>query len=246
MNKFKKILFSTALCSIATTSNAADIETNTARFQAINKITGQVQEIDVSINGLANFETFSILVRKCVTRSPEDTPENTAFVDVVDDYQTSNPVNIFKGWMFSSTPGINGVEHPIYDIWLLKCYNSNKKSPSLSEEQLALRDEIPMKRHEKIEQRINLSMSENDYVLPEKETKEEANNESSVSEISDDTQNNILQIKLSDTTSSETLKNTDEEPKDDNNFISEGEEPDIMGEPEEIVINEAAETSSSN
>ena len=86
MNKIKSLLFSSALCSMALSSNAADIETNTARFQAMNKITGQVQEIDVSVNGLANFETFSILVRKCVTKSPEETPENTAFIDIVDNY----------------------------------------------------------------------------------------------------------------------------------------------------------------
>ena len=78
-NKLKKLLLSTALCSFASLSQAADIETNTARFQAMNKITGQVREIDVSVNGLANFETFSILVRKCVTKSPEETPENTDF-----------------------------------------------------------------------------------------------------------------------------------------------------------------------
>ena len=124
---------------------AADIETNMARMQAMDKITGKVSEIDVPVNGEADFGTFSVVVRRCVTRSPEETPENTAFVDVVDNYKSENPVNIFKGWMFSSSPALNAVEHPIYDVWLLKCYDGDLKDKKLlSEEQLAARDEIPM------------------------------------------------------------------------------------------------------
>ena len=137
---------------------ADNINMNTAHLQAMDKITGRVSELKVPVNGLANYGTFSILVRKCVTKSPEETPENTAFIDIIDNYKSSNPVNIFKGWMFSSTPGINGVEHPIYDIWLLKCYNSDQtKHQVLNEEQLKFRDEIPMVRQEKHKQTIKLS-----------------------------------------------------------------------------------------
>lgn len=148
-----RLLFSSALACglLIPQAKAADIAANTARIQAMDKITGRVSEIDVPVNGLANFGTFSILIRKCIAKSPEETPENTAFVDVVDNYQTANPVNIFKGWMFSSTPALNAVEHPIYDIWLLKCYNRPQQSgQQLSTEQLALRDTIPMVRSEAI------------------------------------------------------------------------------------------------
>ena len=144
-----KLLFSVALSSllIIQQADASDIITNTAKLQAMDKITGKVSEVNVPVNGLANFGSFSILVRKCVTKSPEETPENTAFVDIVDNYRTDNPVNIFKGWMFSSTPALNAVEHPIYDIWLLKCYNTNTEGRKLlSEEQLALRDTLPIQR----------------------------------------------------------------------------------------------------
>lgn len=239
MNKIKNLLFSSALCSIALSSNAADIETNTARFQAMNKITGQVKEIDVSVNGLANFETFSILVRKCVTKSPEETPENTAFVDVVDDYQTSTPTNIFKGWMFSSTPGINGVEHPIYDIWLLKCFNSNKKTPTLSQEQLSLRDEIPMKRHEKIEQTISLSLSETNNTVSESAPMEVEVEEAAVAQNNNEkTEENIIQLSISEK-SSETSSPTDAVSEEA--FISEGEEPETIFIPEDISSQEKSE-----
>lgn len=145
-----------------------DIEMNTAHMQAMDKITGHVTEIDVPVNGLVNFGSFSILARKCVTHSPEETPEDTAFIDVVDNYESDNPINIFKGWMFSSTPALNAVEHPIYDIWLLKCYNNNRQTNEmlLTDEQLALRDDLPMARPEKIKvsygEISNLSNTESD------------------------------------------------------------------------------------
>ena len=151
MNKLKFLLTTFLTCNAAISPVFGDdnIAANTARMQATDKITGRVSEIDVPVNGLANFGTFSILVRKCVTSSPEETPENIAFVDIVDNYATANPVNIFKGWMFSSSPALNAVEHPIYDIWLLKCYNRpQERTKLLTKEQLALRDTIAMRRTE--------------------------------------------------------------------------------------------------
>lgn len=142
-----KLLFGTALLLTTTVLPAAatNIETNMARMQAMDKITGRVSEIDVPVNGEAKFGSFSIVVRKCVTRSPEETPENTAFVDVVDNYNPDKPLNIFKGWMMSSSPAINAVEHPIYDVWLLKCRNGETKNfKLLSAEELKARDEVPM------------------------------------------------------------------------------------------------------
>lgn len=165
-------------CSV-TMAQADDIAMNTARMQAMDKVTGHVTEIDVPVGGIANFGSFSILARKCVTRSPEETPEDTAFIDVVDNYESDNPVNIFKGWMFSSTPSLSAVEHPIYDVWLLKCYNNTKldKNSLLNEEQLALRDTLPMQRPEKVKVNVgeindmnDIDISSDDEVLKKNNT----------------------------------------------------------------------------
>lgn len=127
----------------STTLAATYTDTNTAHMQAMDKITGKVSEIDVPVNGEVKFGSFSIVVRKCVTSAPEDTPENIAFVDVADTYNTQTPVNIFKGWMFSSSPALNAVEHPIYDVWLLKCINKNiSDNKVLISEELKARDNI--------------------------------------------------------------------------------------------------------
>ena len=130
------------------TANAAEINTNIARMQAMDKITGMVRVIDVPVNSEVKYGSFSIVVRACKTRPPEETPENFAFVDVVDNYKSENPVNIFRGWMISSSPSLNPVEHPIYDIWLLSCDN-DKIDPRLkimNEEELKAREQIPQRK----------------------------------------------------------------------------------------------------
>lgn len=229
MNKISKNILSLSLATALIPNAYADnIEMNTAHIQAMDKITGRVSELTIPVNGLANFGTFSILVRKCVTKSPEEAPENTAFIDVVDNYQSTNPVNIFKGWMFSSTPGINGIEHPIYDIWLLKCYNSDaSKHQVLSAEQLHFRDELPMIRQEKKEQNIKISVlydeiteeiKVNENTEPKAETQDiEKNNKP------DEKTNEIIQIDIDDNTKDTTSTQSDEEVIEED-FIAEGEE----------------------
>ena len=235
MNKLKLTLSALLSCTYLSSASAANIETNMAHLQAMDKITGRVSEIDVPVNGLANFGTFSILVRKCVTKSAEETPENTAFIDVVDNYQTANPVNIFKGWMFSSTPALNAVEHPIYDIWLLKCYNSSAENKNiLSKEQLELRDTIPMVRQKPVEVISELSkpeadkdevdeveiVSDDEIIVVEEETidiKEEAKEVSK--------EESIINIDIKeDATEDVAQEENKPQPTAEEEFASEGEE----------------------
>jgi hypothetical protein len=219
----KKLLFaSTALTLyLATGVQASDIEMNTARMQAMDKITGRVSEIDVPVNGLTNFGTFSILVRKCVTKSPEETPENTAFVDVVDNYQSDNPTNIFKGWMFSSTPALNAVEHPIYDVWLLKCYNSQAKAKLLTADQLALRDSIPMIRKEAKKPMSGFTLAEPDS----KEAPQTGPANETITVAAAPVEPEVIRLDVNDQSLEKDAKENESSTEtDEENFVSEGEE----------------------
>ncbi|MDR1694537.1 MAG: DUF2155 domain-containing protein [Lactobacillaceae bacterium] len=137
-----KLIATTAFAVLlANAALAKEIKTNTAQMQAMDKITGRVKVINVPVSGNINFGTFSILVRDCQTTPPEETPENYAFVDILDNNTDGSKVNISRGWMMSSTPSLNAVEHPIYDVWLLKCINTKIDASSLlTEEQLAERN----------------------------------------------------------------------------------------------------------
>lgn len=146
MKRFTNIIKTSIALSIVlpSISIAKEIKTNTAQMQAMDKVTGRVKVIEVPVKGNVNFGTFSILVRDCQTRPPEETPENYAFVDILDNNSDGTTVNVFRGWMLSSTQSLNAVEHPIYDVWLLKCIDTEvDKSTLLSDEELKQRNDIP-------------------------------------------------------------------------------------------------------
>ncbi len=125
---------------------AAEIPTNAALMQAMDKVTGRVNKITVPVNSKISFGDFSLVLRSCKKRPAEETPENFAFVDVTDKSFGTDEYNIFRGWLVSSTPGINAIEHPIYDVWLLECIDTDVDTSKLmSEEELKERDNLPAK-----------------------------------------------------------------------------------------------------
>lgn len=146
-NRTKLLLPALFAAGIGIEAQAAEIPTNTAQMQAMDKITGRVSVINVPVNAEVKFGSFSVLVRDCRTRSPEETPENFAFVDVADTVNGNEQVNIFKGWMLSSSPALNAIEHPVYDVWLLKCIDTDVSGvQTLTPDELAARDRLPMQR----------------------------------------------------------------------------------------------------
>ncbi len=159
--KTKFSLISALMLTAATTAGASEIAMNTAQMQAMDKITGRVNIIEVPVGGEIKFGSFSIVVRSCKTRPEEEIPENFAFVDVTDKSFDQEEFNIFKGWMFSSQPAVNAVEHPIYDVWLLKCINSEVSTAKLlSTAQLEARDRLPRLQDIRLEQQ---ALKENSF-----------------------------------------------------------------------------------
>lgn len=187
--KINKLLVpAVVLAALSAPATAKEIETNTAKLQAMDKITGRVNVIEAPVNSVVKFGSFSIVVRACKTRPPEETPDNYAFVDVVDVGQNNQQQNIFKGWMISSSPALNAVEHPIYDVWLLQCINTEvDKSRLLNAEQLKARDEIPQQpKDDKLEIPTEDSEPENliSVTTPEDIVSEEKQAEAPVTEAS--------------------------------------------------------------
>lgn len=92
-----------------------------ATIRALDKITARVRDIEAPIGVPVHFESFEIIVRTCHKRPPEETPETTAFVQITDHRHDGEDAQIFSGWMFASSPALNPVEHPTYDVWLIDC-----------------------------------------------------------------------------------------------------------------------------
>lgn len=92
-----------------------------AVFRGLDKVTARVWKFEAEINKPALFERFQINVRRCNKQPPEEAPNTTAFVQVDEIGLDQETTRVFSGWMFASSPGLNAVEHPVYDVWLIDC-----------------------------------------------------------------------------------------------------------------------------
>lgn len=92
-----------------------------ALMQGLDKITARVSRFDAPVGQSVNFGTLSIVVRDCEKSAPEDRPENAAFLEIYEDRPGEAKLKLFSGWMFSSSPALSALEHPVYDVNLLEC-----------------------------------------------------------------------------------------------------------------------------
>ncbi|NDE89772.1 MAG: DUF2155 domain-containing protein [Alphaproteobacteria bacterium] len=106
-------------------------EYDTAVMQGLDKPNARVQTFNVVVGRTANFGPLSVKVKACKKAPPEETPESVAFVEV-DDPRVKDALhqNLYRGWMFASSPALSALEHPIYDVWILDCKNSATKAAS--------------------------------------------------------------------------------------------------------------------
>ncbi len=106
----------------------------TAVLRCLNKVTAKHQEIKVKIGERAKFGQLSILPLSCRSATPESLPEYASLIHV----QEAKPVNnaqqavvatsIFHGWILASSPSLSGLEHPVYDISLVRCTSQKPKT----------------------------------------------------------------------------------------------------------------------
>jgi hypothetical protein len=102
-------------------SMAESIENPVAVFNGLDKITARITRFEVPIGRTALFGTLEVTPRACHTKPPTEPPLTTAFVEVNERRHEGDPRRIFTGWMFADSPGLSGVEHPVYDVWLTGC-----------------------------------------------------------------------------------------------------------------------------
>ena len=110
-------------CGTVSTQTNVWLDGRVATMQALDKITARISTLLAPVGEARQFGTLEVTVQRCAFHPPEETPENAAFVVIRDlGYDSSSaPAKVFSGWMFSSSPAISALEHPVYDITLLAC-----------------------------------------------------------------------------------------------------------------------------
>ena len=115
------ILFLLSLISSGNTE--INLEGNFTEIKILNKISSKNVSLELKNNEEKIFDDLIIKSIKCKNSEFDDDPEIIAYIQVIDQsISNNNEVFVFNGWMFSSSPSINPFDHPVYDIWLTRCY----------------------------------------------------------------------------------------------------------------------------
>ena len=99
------------------------VELEFAEIKILDKVSSKTSQLSLNIDQETTFENLIIKILKCKNSEFDDNPEITAYMQVQDvTLKNNDKVFVFNGWTFSSSPSISLFDHPVYDIWLIKCY----------------------------------------------------------------------------------------------------------------------------
>jgi hypothetical protein len=90
-------------------------------LRALDKITGRASIILAPLNKTIKYATLEITARTCYSTPPSETPETSAFLQIDDHRADKSQSRAFSGWMYASSPGLNSLQHPLYDVWVISC-----------------------------------------------------------------------------------------------------------------------------
>ncbi len=110
-------------------ASADRIANRVAVFSGIDKITGRITTFDVYVDETVRFGPLEITPRVCYSRPVEENPKTTTFVEIDEITLDRKVRRVFTGWMFAESPGLNALEHPVRDVWLVACKQSTSEAP---------------------------------------------------------------------------------------------------------------------
>lgn len=108
------------------------------RLQGLDKVTTRRQQIKATIGTVTSFGNLEIVPHACWQSPPEERPESAALLEIWQWKPGEKPSFVFFGWMFASSPALSSLEHPIYDISVLKCIEMKKKKTEKKKPDAAL------------------------------------------------------------------------------------------------------------
>ena len=115
------------------------IEGNKLVIQGLDKITARIKTFEIKVGVPKKFGVLHLNLQKCVFSKPLNEPESIAYIKVLDKSEkysvNKDKSSIFEGWIFASSPALNAMEHPVYDVSLISCKKDktlSNKSSSLS------------------------------------------------------------------------------------------------------------------
>lgn len=117
----RAVLILATVLGYTSVAHADRIKNPTGVFSGLDKITGRIVSFEVGVGETVQFGSLQMKADVCFTKPPTENPNTTSFVEVDETGSDGKPRQVFSGWMFAGSPGLHGIEHPVYDIWLVDC-----------------------------------------------------------------------------------------------------------------------------
>jgi len=112
---------------------AGPVKNPIAIFAGLDKITGTITTFEIKVGETKRFGSLNVHPEICNTRPITEEPKTTSFIEVDENRLDGSLHRIFTGWMLAQSPGLNAVEHPVYDIWLTGCRDPKAPKNDLSD-----------------------------------------------------------------------------------------------------------------
>ena len=120
---FITFIFVTFNPIVHSSETSKSLDGNFIEIKILDKVSSKSNVLKIKIGEEKKFKNILIKSLKCKNSEFDDNPEITAYLQVKDLTNTNNDeVFVFNGWTFSSSPTVRPFDHPVYDIWLIKCY----------------------------------------------------------------------------------------------------------------------------
>ena len=120
------------LAHLPAPAGAEAIRNTIAVFAGLDKISGTITRFEAGIDEVQKFGSLDVRARVCNTRPVTEQPKTMAFVEVEEVLPEGGTQRVFTGWMLAESPGLNAVEHPVYDVWLTGCRDPG--APAIAED----------------------------------------------------------------------------------------------------------------
>jgi hypothetical protein len=128
--RLRHVLLPLVLAGLAASPALAQrIENKVAVFAALDKVTARISNLEVPLNETRQFGSLRLTPRVCYSRPPTEQPKTTTFVEIDETLLSGQETRLFTGWMFAESPGLNAVEHPVFDVWLTDCRDPVRPPP---------------------------------------------------------------------------------------------------------------------
>tara|TARA_B100000287_G_C20440604_1_gene705399 strand:+ start:401 stop:787 length:387 start_codon:yes stop_codon:yes gene_type:complete len=123
-NKFNLLLFFIFLFYVNQGQSSDELEGNFLELKILDKVSSKNATLTLKIGEEKKFQNLIFRSQKCRNSKFDDNPEITAYLQVRDlNKKNKDKVFIFNGWTFASSPSIKPFDHPVYDIWIIRCFN---------------------------------------------------------------------------------------------------------------------------